>query len=166
MAVLCVARNLSLTNAQSAVVDGRPPVRSVVSRWKSSGEPSYRTVQVATRSYMQRLLRWARFWFLRRNRLFRESDEVYLIRDAIRSRLGMRNTRGRALHGNLEWGFRNQLAIALSGEKCERCQRVCEMFIEPAGVCTICWSILVLYTTVRQFRKLFERANSEHNFKV
>jgi hypothetical protein len=56
------------------------------------------------------------------------------------------------------------LRIALSGEKCERCQRVCEMFIEPAGVCTICWSILVLYTTVRHLRKPFERANSQHNF--
>jgi hypothetical protein len=50
------------------------------------------------------------------------------------------------------------LRIALSGEKCERCQRVCEMFIEPPGVCTICWSILVLDTAVRQLKKPSERA--------
>jgi len=135
MAVLCVARNLSLTNAQSAVVDGRPPVRSVVSRWKSSGEPSYRTVQVATRSYMQRLPRWARFWFLLRNRLFRESDEVCLIHDAIRSRLGMRNTRGRALHGNLEWGFRNQLAHCPLGREMRA------LSARVRNVYRTCWSM-------------------------
>ena len=42
------------------------------------------------------------------------------------------NTRGRALHGDLQRDSEISLRIALSGEKCERCQRVCEMFIEPA----------------------------------
>jgi hypothetical protein len=45
------------------------------------------------------------------------------------------------------------LRIALFGEKCDRCQRVCDMFIEPAGVCTVCWSILILGNASNQLKK-------------
>jgi hypothetical protein len=54
------------------------------------------------------------------------------------------------------------LRIALSGEKCERCECLCETFIEPAGVCTICWSILILSNAVEQLTKPFERVSSRH----
>jgi hypothetical protein len=63
------------------------------------------------------------------------------------------------LSGDLEISLR----IALSGEKCERCRRVCEMFVEPAGVCTICWSILILNTAVQQLKESFEGPNPHHN---
>lgn len=63
------------------------------------------------------------------------------------------------LSGDLEISLR----IALSSETCKRCQRVCEMFVEPTGVCTICWSILILNTAVEQLKKSFERPNPQHN---
>jgi len=63
------------------------------------------------------------------------------------------------LHGDSELSLR----IALSGEKCERCQRVSEALIEPPGVCVICWSILILNKAVKQLNKPFEGINSQHD---
>jgi hypothetical protein len=45
------------------------------------------------------------------------------------------------------------LRIALSGEECSRCRGVSEMFIEPGGVCTVCWSILVLSEAIPRRRR-------------
>jgi len=36
------------------------------------------------------------------------------------------------------------LRIAVMDEDCATCRRAFNMFIEPAGVCPVCWSILVL----------------------
>ena len=36
------------------------------------------------------------------------------------------------------------LRIPLSSEECSHCHGISETFIEPPGVCTVCWSILVL----------------------
>ena len=36
------------------------------------------------------------------------------------------------------------LRIAVMDEECARCLRVSKMFIEPARVCPVCWSILAM----------------------
>lgn len=48
------------------------------------------------------------------------------------------------------------LRIALSAEECARCRRVSEMFVEPAAVCTVCWSILVLNAAVGWLKEPFK----------
>jgi hypothetical protein len=50
--------------------------------------------------------------------------------------------------------FHISLRIALSGEECRQCHCECEMFVEPVDVCTVCWSILVLNTSVRSLKAL------------
>ena len=40
------------------------------------------------------------------------------------------------------------MRIALEAEECKGCRVVSETFIEPAGVCTACWSILALHGAV------------------
>ncbi len=47
------------------------------------------------------------------------------------------------------------LRIALSSTECARCGYISEMFVEPAGVCTVCWSILVLNAAVASLNKPF-----------
>jgi hypothetical protein len=37
------------------------------------------------------------------------------------------------------------LRIALSAAQCPRCKGFSEMFIEPAEICTVCWSVLILH---------------------
>lgn len=44
------------------------------------------------------------------------------------------------------------LRISLLGEECTRCKCVSEMFMEPAHVCTVCWSILVLNAAVQSLK--------------
>jgi hypothetical protein len=48
------------------------------------------------------------------------------------------------------------LRIALLGEKCTRCECISELFMEPAHVCTVCWSILVLNAAVDSFNDAFK----------
>jgi hypothetical protein len=48
------------------------------------------------------------------------------------------------------------LRIALLGEKCMRCECVSEMFMEPAHICTVCWSILVLNAAVESLKDAFK----------
>jgi hypothetical protein len=45
------------------------------------------------------------------------------------------------------------LRIALSAEECARCRRVSEIFVEPAGICVACWSILVLNAAVGRLKE-------------
>jgi hypothetical protein len=45
------------------------------------------------------------------------------------------------------------LRISLMGEECARCRSVSQTFIEPAGVCSACWSILVLNAAVGRLKE-------------
>jgi hypothetical protein len=51
------------------------------------------------------------------------------------------------------------LRISLSGEECKRCRRVSELFVEPIGVCTVCWSILVLNAAVGWLKEPFKTSS-------
>ena len=40
------------------------------------------------------------------------------------------------------------LRVAMAVESCPRCSRPSDLFIEPDGFCTVCWSILTLHAFV------------------
>jgi hypothetical protein len=46
------------------------------------------------------------------------------------------------------------LRIAFSGEECMRCRSVSEMFLEPAHLCAVCWTVLRLNEIVMSLNKL------------
>ena len=56
---------------------------------------------------------------------------------------------------NLAGDSHISLRISISEEECARCGRVSEMFIEPAGVCTTCWTILVLNRALASLKDPF-----------
>jgi hypothetical protein len=45
------------------------------------------------------------------------------------------------------------LRISLFGEQCPRCRRMADTFIEPAGVCTACWTSFVINDVVDTLSK-------------
>jgi hypothetical protein len=49
---------------------------------------------------------------------------------------------------SLTGDFSVSLRISLLAEECVRCRGVSQTFIEPAHVCTACWSILALNAAV------------------
>jgi hypothetical protein len=71
-----------------------------------------------------------------------DSESVCQILAAVRSMAGLTGTTDVSLR------------VSLSGEECSRCRRVSETFIEPARVCTTCWTVLVLNGVVDCLREL------------
>jgi hypothetical protein len=96
--------------------------------------PSFAATHFSRRTTLEACRRQDSVWTMRSflNTTRSDPESIWAVLAAVRCMA--------SLTGHSEISLR----IALSSEECSQCRGVSETFIEPAGVCTVCWSILVL----------------------